>query len=116
MAQPIYRDNLLLSKFVSSLLLVGTLLLALSLLMVGGGMLLTGVMIEVEELIRILCFMLLCTVYVGFWLGLSILLSIVFKQASTSALTAIGIWLFLLYSTRLWSIWWLLCLPQVPES
>ena len=94
MAQPVYRDNLLLSKFVSSLLLVGTLLLALSLLMVGGGMLLTGVMIEVEELIRILCFMLLCTVYVGFWLGLSILLSIVFKQASTSALTAIGIWLF----------------------
>ncbi|AKP49676.1 ABC transporter permease [Cyclobacterium amurskyense] len=94
MAQPVYRDNLLLSKFVSSLLLVGTLLLSLSLLMIGGGMLITGVMIEVEELVRILCFMLLCTVYVGFWLGLSILLSIVFKQASTSALTAIGIWLF----------------------
>lgn len=94
MAQPIYRDNLLLSKFVSSLLLVGTLLLSLSLLMIGGGMLITGVMIEIEELIRILCFMVLCTVYVGFWLGLSILLSIVFKQASTSALTAIGIWLF----------------------
>ncbi|GAB2991620.1 ABC transporter permease [Cyclobacterium sediminis] len=94
MAQPIYRDNLLLSKFVSSLLLVGTLLLSLSLLMIGGGILITGVMIEIEELIRILCFMVLCTVYVGFWLGLSILLSIVFKQASTSALTAIGIWLF----------------------
>tara|TARA_R110001599_G_scaffold43925_7_gene131241 strand:- start:9502 stop:10506 length:1005 start_codon:yes stop_codon:yes gene_type:complete len=94
MAQPVYRDNLLLSKFVSSLLLVGTLLLSLSLLMIGGAMLITGVMIEVEELVRILCFMLLCTVYVGFWLGLSILLSIVFKQASTSALTAIGIWLF----------------------
>ncbi|GEO22824.1 ABC transporter permease [Cyclobacterium qasimii] len=94
MAQPIYRDNLLLSKFVSSLLLVGTLLFSLSLLMIGGGMLITGVMIEVEELVRILCFMVLCTVYVGFWLGLSILLSIVFKQASTSALTAIGIWLF----------------------
>jgi ABC-2 type transport system permease protein len=94
MAQPIYRDNLLLSKFVSSLLLVGTLLLSLSLLMIGGGMLITGVMIEVEELIRIVSFMVLCTVYVGFWLGLSILLSIVFKQASTSALTAIGIWLF----------------------
>lgn len=94
MAQPVYRDNLLLSKFVSSLLLVGTLLLSLSLLMIGGGMLITGVMIEIEELVRILCFMLLCTVYVGFWLGLSILLSIVFKQASTSALTAIGIWLF----------------------
>lgn len=94
MAQPVFRDNLLLSKFVGSFILVGTLMLSLSLLMIGGGMLITGVMIEMEELIRILSFIVLCTVYVGFWLGLSILLSIVFKQASTSALTAIGIWLF----------------------
>jgi ABC-2 type transport system permease protein len=94
MAQPIYRDNLLLSKFVSALTLVGSLLLTLSLLMIGGGILITGVLIEAEEVFRIVGFTILCTVYVGFWLGLSILLSIVFKQASTSALTAIGIWLF----------------------
>ncbi|WP_154853168.1 ABC transporter permease [Cyclobacterium xiamenense] len=94
MAQPVYRDNLLLSKFVSALTLVGSLLLTLSLLMVGGGILITGVLIEAEEVFRIVGFTILCTVYVGFWLGLSILLSILFKQASTSALTAIGIWLF----------------------
>ncbi|SEJ48449.1 ABC-2 type transport system permease protein [Cyclobacterium xiamenense] len=94
MAQPVYRDNLLLSKFVSALALVGSLLLTLSLLMVGGGILITGVLIEAEEVFRIVGFTILCTVYVGFWLGLSILLSILFKQASTSALTAIGIWLF----------------------
>jgi ABC-2 type transport system permease protein len=83
-----------LSKFVSALTLVGSLLLTLSLLMVGGGILITGVLIEAEEVFRIVGFTILCTVYVGFWLGLSILLSILFKQASTSALTAIGIWLF----------------------
>ncbi|MDN3688801.1 ABC transporter permease [Cyclobacterium jeungdonense] len=94
MAQPVYRDNLLLSKFVSALTLVGSLLLTLSLLMIGGGILITGVLIEAEEVFRIFSFTVLCTVYVGFWLGLSILLSIIFKQASTSALTAIGIWLF----------------------
>ncbi|WP_339926050.1 ABC transporter permease subunit [uncultured Cyclobacterium sp.] len=94
MAQPIYRDNLLLSKFVGALILVGTLLFSLALLMIGGAVVITGVMIELEELLRILSFMVLCTVYVGFWLGLSILLSIFFKQSSTSALTAIGIWLF----------------------
>jgi ABC-2 type transport system permease protein len=33
--------------------------------------------------------------YVSFWLSLSILLSVVFRQASTSALAGIAIWLFL---------------------
>ncbi len=94
MAQPVYRDNLLLSKFVSALILVGVLFLTLTLLMVGSGIILTGVLIEPEELLRILSYTFVCIVYVGFWLGLSIFLSICFKQAATSALTAIGIWLF----------------------
>ncbi|WP_020531291.1 ABC transporter permease [Flexithrix dorotheae] len=94
MAQPVYRDNLLLSKFVSALILVGTLFFTLTLLMVGCGIILTGVLIETEEILRILSFTFVCVVYIGFWLGLSILLSIRFKQAATSALTAIGIWLF----------------------
>lgn len=33
-------------------------------------------------------------IYVGFWLSQAILLSIIFRQGATSALTAIGIWLF----------------------
>ena len=94
MAQPVYRDNLLLSKFLSALLLLSVLFLALAMLMTGGGMLLTGVRIEPEEVLRILSFIVLCIVYIGFWLGLSILLSIRFRQAATSALTAIGVWLF----------------------
>ena len=94
MAQPVYRDNLLLSKFVSALILVSVLFLSLTLFMVGSAMLMTGVFIEPEEVFRILSFVVVCVTYVGFWLGLSILLSISFKQAATSALTAIGIWLF----------------------
>lgn len=94
MAQPVYRDNLLLSKFVSALIIVSTLFLSLTLLMIGGGLLITGVPMEPEELLRILSFTLLSVVYVGCWLSLSILLSIKFRQAATSALTAIGIWLF----------------------
>jgi len=95
MAQPVYRDNLLLSKFIGSFILVSVLFLVLTLLMIGGGMLLTGVPIEPEEVLRIFSFTMICILYVGFWLGLSILLSIAFTQAATSALTAIGIWLFL---------------------
>jgi ABC-2 type transport system permease protein len=94
MAQPVYRDNLLLSKFVSALILIGVLLLSLALLMIGGGIILTGVSIESEEVLRIFSFIVLCVIYVGFWLSLSISLSVAFRQAATSALTAIGIWLF----------------------
>jgi ABC-2 type transport system permease protein len=94
MAQPVYRDNLLLAKFVSALIVISTLFLSLALLMIGGGLVLTGVRMEPQELLRILAFIALSIVYVAFWLSLSILLSVKFKQAATSALTAIGIWLF----------------------
>ncbi|MGJ7031154.1 ABC transporter permease [Niabella hirudinis] len=94
LAQPVYRDNLLLAKFTGALVVISALFLSLGLLMIGGGLIITGVRMEPQELLRILCFIVLTIVYVGFWLNLSILLSVVFKQAATSALTAIGIWLF----------------------
>jgi ABC-2 type transport system permease protein len=94
MAQPVYRDSVLNAKFVASLIVIGTLFLSLNLLMIGGGMIITGVRIEPSELIRILCFVILSIIYVSFWLNLSILLSVKFRQTATSALTAIAIWLF----------------------
>jgi len=94
LAQPIYRDNLLFSKFLAPLAVVGTLFVALVMLMIGGGLLGTGVRIEPQELLRIFGFTLISVLYVAFWLSLSILLSIRFRQPATSALTAIGIWLF----------------------
>lgn len=93
-AQPIYRDNLLIAKFLAPLIIVSTLFISLVLLMLGGGLLMTGVRIEPQEFFRILGFVAISIVYVGFWLALSILLSIRFKQPATSAITAIGIWLF----------------------
>jgi len=95
MAQPVYRDNFILSKFVSAIIIVSCLFVSLALLMIGAGLVITGVSIEPQEVLRIFSFIFLSIVYVGFWLSLSILLSIRFRQTATSALTAIGIWLFL---------------------
>jgi ABC-2 type transport system permease protein len=94
LAQPVYRDNVLLAKFASALILISVLFLALALWMIGGGLLLTGVRIEPQEVLRILGFVGLTIFYVAFWLSLSIVLSIRFRGAATSALSAIGIWLF----------------------
>ncbi|MEZ2445762.1 ABC transporter permease [Chitinophaga sp. RCC_12] len=94
MAQPVYRDSVINAKFVASLIVVSTLFLSLNLLMIGGGLIITGVGIEPSEFVRILCFVVLSVIYVSFWLNLSILLSVKFRQTATSALTAIAIWLF----------------------
>jgi len=94
LAQPIYRDNILLAKFYSAILIIGTLFFSLTLLMLGAGLIFTGVRIEPAEALRILGFVVITIVYVGFYLSLSILLSITFRQAATSALCALGIWLF----------------------
>nr|WP_276901825.1 ABC transporter permease subunit [Pedobacter kyonggii] len=94
LAQPIYRDNLLLAKFSSAILIVGMLFLSLTLLMIGGGLVLTGVRLEAQELIRIMGFVFVTLLYVAFYLSLSILLSIVFRQSATAALSALGLWLF----------------------
>ena len=93
-AQPIYRDNLLLAKFFAPLLVVFILFSSLVMLMVGAGMITTGIKIELQEIIRILGFVGISTIYVAFWLSLSILFSIIFRQGATSAMTAIGVWLF----------------------
>ena len=94
LAQPVYRDNLLLAKFTGALIVISVLFLSLCLLMIGGGLIITGAPIDPVEFFRILGFVVLSILYVGFWLSLSICLSVVFKRAATSALTAIGIWLF----------------------
>ena len=94
MAQPVYRDNVLLAKFCGALTVVSVLFVCLALLMIGGGLVITGVPVEPVELLRILGFIVLSILYVGFWLSLSIWLSVKFRNAATSALTAIGIWLF----------------------
>ncbi|WP_209309663.1 ABC transporter permease [Tamlana crocina] len=94
MAQPVYRDNLLLSKFISVNILLSAIFATLALLMVGSGLLITGAPIEFEESIRIFSYVILCVFYVGFWFSLSIIFSVRFKQAATAAIASIGFWLF----------------------
>ncbi|WP_164110703.1 MULTISPECIES: ABC transporter permease [Sphingobacterium] len=94
MAQPLFRDNLILAKFFAPLLIVACLFFSLTFLIVGYAMCLSGIAIEWQEVVRILAFNINTILYVGFWLSIAIFLSIRFKQPATSALTAIGIWLF----------------------
>ncbi|WP_262246924.1 ABC transporter permease [Parapedobacter soli] len=94
MAQPVHRDYLINAKFVAALTVIGVLFFALGFLVMGFGMFIIGIPPTAEEFLRIIFFLLLSVLYVAFWLNLAVFLSIRFRQAATSALTAIAIWLF----------------------
>jgi ABC-2 type transport system permease protein len=94
LAQPIHRDYLINAKFVASLLVIGFLFLALGLLVIGFGLVMIGIPPSAGEFMRILSFLLVAICYVAFWLNLSILFSVLFRQPATSALACIAVWLF----------------------
>jgi ABC-2 type transport system permease protein len=94
MAQPIHRDYLINAKFTGALLVISAMFLALGFLIIGLGLITIGIPPTAEEFLRIIFFIFISIFYVAFWLNLSILLSVRFRQAATSALAGIAIWLF----------------------
>ncbi len=94
LSQPIYRDFILNAKFVAALIVLSVLFFALGFLVMGFGLISIGIPPTAEEFLRIIAFILVSIVYVAFWLNLSILFSVKFRQAATSALAGISIWLF----------------------
>lgn len=94
LSQPIHRDYLLNAKFLSSLIVISVMFFSLGFLVMGFGLLTIGIPPTVEEFFRIIFFILLSIIYVAFWLNLSILFSVQFRQPATSALTGIAVWIF----------------------
>ncbi|MGE4585749.1 MAG: ABC transporter permease [Mangrovibacterium sp.] len=94
LSQPIFRDYVINTKFTAALIVISTLFLALGFLVMGTGLIAIGIPPTPGEFLRILSFILISIVYVAFWLNLSIFFSVKFRQAATSALAGIAVWLF----------------------
>jgi len=93
LAQPIYRDALLLGKFLARLLSLAIALVSLWLLVLGLGFLRLGLPPSFEELVRMLGFLVATIAYGGVWLALAVLFSVVFRAPASAALAALGLWL-----------------------
>ncbi len=93
-SQPIYRDSIINAKFLSGVAIIGIVLLAIVLLISGLGIRLIGVVPGVEEVSRLIVFIIISLLYISFWLGISILFSVVFRSAATSAMASLAIWIF----------------------
>jgi ABC-2 type transport system permease protein len=101
LAQPIYRDALLVGKALAALATLAVVLLALWLVVIGVGLLLLGVPPSGEEILRSLAFLVGALAFAAVWLMVAQLMSVLFRQPATSALASMGLWLLF---TVFWGI------------
>ena len=94
LSQPIHRDYLINAKFVAALAVIGIMLFMLGFLVMGFGLIAIGIPPTAEEFMRVVFFLFVSLFYVAFWLNISILFSLCFLQAATSALASVAVWLF----------------------
>ncbi len=101
LAQPIYRDGLLLGKYLAGLVTLSIVMTAIWLLVAGLGLMFLGVPPSGEEVARAVVFLAATIGYGGVWLGIAMVFSVVFRQPATAALASIATWLFF---TLFWGI------------
>src|SRR5262245_10336949 len=95
LSQPIYRDSLINGKFLAGLTTVAVLWGSILLLVVGLGISLLGFPPNPEELWRMLIFTAIGVLYVGFWVALATLFSLLLQKTVTAALASMAVWLFM---------------------
>jgi ABC-2 type transport system permease protein len=93
-SQPIYRDSVINAKFLAGIVAISVLVTSIVLISVAITMRVIGIVPTIEEIWRIFLFLVIAIIYGAFWLGLSVLLSTLFKRVVTSAMVALAIWLF----------------------
>lgn len=97
LSQPIYRDAVINGKFLAGLTVIALMLLAIVLLISGMGLWVLGVVPGWEEVGRLAVYLVVSIVYIGFWLAVAILCSVLFRSVATSALAALALWIFLAF-------------------
>jgi ABC-2 type transport system permease protein len=93
-SQPIYRDSIINAKFLAGVVTITIVLVGIVLIISGLGIRLIGVVPGSEEVLRLLIYVITSILYISFWLGISILFSVVFRSTATSALASLAVWIF----------------------
>jgi ABC-2 type transport system permease protein len=93
LSQPIHRDDVINGKFAAGLAVIATILVALTALVAGIGIVRLGISPSAEDVLRLIAWLVVSIVYVGFWLSFATLCSVAFRRAASSVLVSIGLWL-----------------------
>jgi ABC-2 type transport system permease protein len=109
LSQPIFRDSVINGKFLASIATLSIMIGTSVLLIAGFGLRLIGVPPSSEEIIRLFLYLVLAIIYGGFWVGLAMLFSILFRSTATSILFSLFVWI-------VFSIGMLIIALAVPEQ
>ena len=93
-SQPIYRDSIIIGKFLASSTLIFVMILSTGIAVGCTGFLATGILPSGEEAVRVLIYLIYTILYICFWLAMAMLFSVFTRHAATSALASIALWLF----------------------
>ena len=94
LSQPIYRDVVINGKFLAGVITISVMMISIVLVVTGLGLSMVGVIPGMEEFWRIFIYLIISIIYISFWLGVSILFSIIFRSIATSALASLAVWIF----------------------
>jgi ABC-2 type transport system permease protein len=97
LSQPIYRDSLINGKFLAGVATLFIIISSIVIIISGIGLFAIGVPPTSEEILRLFFFVIICVIYGGFWMGLSMLFSVIMEKPTASILTSISIWIFLMF-------------------
>lgn len=101
LAQPVYRDAVFNGKFLAGLLTLSIVVVSMGIAVVGLAMFRVGMPPNGEEVIRLIGFGLVTIAYLAFWLALAMTASVFLRDAVTSALVSIGLWIALSFFVAL---------------
>lgn len=93
LSQPIHRDDVINGKFAAGLAIIAFVLAVVVGVICAFGILRLGIAPTASEVLRLIVWFAVTVLYVGLWLSFGLLLSILFRRASTSALVGFGVWL-----------------------
>lgn len=97
LSQPIFRDSVINGKFLAGITTLTIIIGSIVFIIAGVGLTSIGVPPTSEEILRIFFFIFICIIYGSFWMGLSILFSVIMDKVAASILTAIAIWIFFMF-------------------
>ena len=97
LAQPIHRDDVINGKFVAGLAAITLILICVTAIVAAVGIIQLGILPSAEDVLRLMVWVILTVAYIGFWLALALLCSVVFRRAATSMLVALSAWLLVTF-------------------
>ncbi len=97
LSQPIHRDDVINGKFVAGLATIALILGVVIVLVSAIGMIRLGLVPAGDDAMRLFTWYLMTVIYVGFWLALAMLCSVLFRNSGTAFFAVLAVWLVLTF-------------------